>query len=157
MKSIPKILAVSSIFCLAFAATPAEACERRGQHRAGKGHGMIKRILRTAQLTPDQKRQLKAMRQEFKEGRKILDKGQFRAKRRAMREQMAAAIESGDDGELEELFARKDQMHAHHQRMKMKKLKMVLSILTDEQRARVAQNMRQQQGKRQRRRGGNFD
>ena len=86
MKSIPKILAVSSIFCLAFAASPAEACERRGQHRAGKGHGVIKRILRTAQLTPDQKKQLKAMRQEFKQGRKFQDKGQFRAKRRAMTE-----------------------------------------------------------------------
>ena len=157
MKSIPKILAVSSIFCLAFAANPAEACERRGQYRAGKGHGFIKRILRTAQLTPDQKKQLKAMRQEFKQGLQAKDKGKFRAKRRAMREQMAAAIESGDEGELEELFALKDQMHAKHQRMKMKKLKMVLSILTDEQRARVAKKMRQRQAKRQRRRGGDFD
>ena len=157
MKSIPKILAVSSVFCLAFAANPAEACERRGQHRAGKGHGIIKRILRTAQLTPDQKKQLKAMRQEFKQGLQAKDKGKFRAKRRAMRDQMAAAIESGDEAELEELFALKDQMHAKHQRMKMKKLKMVLSILTDEQRARVAKKMRQHQAKRQRRRGGDFD
>ena len=118
---------------------------------------MIKRILRTAQLTPDQKKQLKAMRQEFKQGLQAKDKGKFRAKRRAMRNQMAAAIESGDEGELEDLFALKDQIHAKHQRMKMKKLKMVLSILTDEQRARVADKMRQHQGKRQRRRGGRFD
>ena len=157
MKSIPKFLGLASLVCLEFAANPAEACERRGHHRAGKGNGMIKRILRTAQLTPDQKKQLKAMRQEFKQGLQAKDKGKFRAKRRAMRNQMAAAIESGDEGELEDLFALKDQIHAKHQRMKMKKLKMVLSILTDEQRARVADKMRQHQGKRQRRRGGRFD
>ena len=157
MKSIPQLLGLASLLCLAVAANPAEACERRGHHRAGKGNGMIKRILRTAQLTADQKKQLKAMRQEFKQGLQAKDKGKFRAKRRAMRDQMAAAIESGDDGELEELFALKDRMHAKHQRMKMKKLKMVLSILTDEQRARVAHKMRQHQGKRQRRRGGHFD
>ena len=157
MKTLATSLTVASALCLVLAANPAEACERSGHYRGGKGHHMIKRILRTAQLTPDQKKQLKAMRQAFKQERQAKDKSHFRAKRRAMREQMAAAIESGDEAELDELFALKDQMRAKHQRMKMLKLKKILSILTDEQRARVAKKMRQHQGKRQRRRGGDFD
>ena len=153
MKTIATLLAVASALCLALVATPAEACERR----AGKGHGMMKMIMRTAQLTPDQKNQVKAMRQEFKANHKGKLKGERRAKRAQMAQLTAAAIESGDEGQLEELFAAQDAMQAKHRQMKRQRMVKVLSILTDEQRARVAKKIRQHRGKKRHRRGGDFD
>jgi len=152
MKTIANILAVAGALCLALVATPAEACERR----AGKGQRMMKMIMRTAQLTPDQKNQVKAMRQEFKANHKGKLKGERRAKRAEMAQLKAAAIESGDEGQIEEFFAAQDAMQAQHRQMKRQRMIKLLSILTDEQRARVAKRIRQHQGKKRHRRGG-FD
>ena len=74
-----------------------------------------------------------------------------------MKQKMAAAIESGDSAELEEVFALKSELQAKHQRMKLKKLSQVLSILTDEQRARVAQKMRRKHARRGKWGGGDAD
>lgn len=153
MKTIANFLAVASALCLALVATPAEACERR----AGEGQRMMKMIMRTAQLTPDQKKQLKAMRQEFKANHKGKLKDERRAKRAEMAQLRASAIESGDEGQLEELFAAQDAMQAKRRQMKRQRMIKVLSILTDEQRARVAKKIRQHRGKKRHRRGGDFD
>lgn len=157
MKSIPSLFAIAGALGLILVAQPADACQRKGHHRGGKAHHLIKMIVRSAELTPDQKRQLKAMRKQFKQERQGVDKSAFRAQRQAMKQKMAAAIESGDSAELEELFALKSELQAKHQRMKLKKLSMVLSILTDEQRARVAQKMRRKHARRGKWGGGDAD
>lgn len=152
MKTIATPLAVASALCLALVASPADACER-----AGKGHRMTKMIMRTAQLTPDQKKQVKAMRQEFKANFKNKLKGERRAKRAEMAQLMAAAIESGDEAQLEELFTAQDALQAERRQMKRQRMVKMLSILTEEQRARVAKKMREHRGKKRHRRGGDFD
>lgn len=136
MKMLSSTLAVVGALAIALISDNALACG--GPGHAGKGHGMIKKIVRAANLTPEQRKQLKAMRQQFRAEHQSIGKGQkgqfFGA--------LAAAIESGDEAELDEVFARKTQRQMARQKLKRTKLKKVLSLLTDEQRARVAAHMR---------------
>jgi Spy/CpxP family protein refolding chaperone len=143
MKMFTTALAVVGALAIGLVSNQALACG--GHYDKGKGHGMIKKMIRSANLSPEQRTKVKAMRQEFSAKHQALGKRQKGAFFRGL----ASAIESGDESELEELFAAKQKAHAARQNLKMMKIKRMLSLLTDEQRVRVAAKMRQ--GKKQHR------
>ena len=139
MKMFTTTLAVVGALAIGLVSNQALACGGHGQYGKGKGHGMIKKLIRSANLSPEQRQKLKAMRQEFRAKHKALRKGHKGAFFRGL----AAAIESGDESELDDLFAAQKQVREARHNLKMLKMKRVLSLLTDEQRARVAAKMRQ--------------
>jgi Spy/CpxP family protein refolding chaperone len=91
-------------------------------------------------LTPEQRKQVKAIRASAKAGHKARRGGHA-----AFMSQLAAAISSGDDSALEEAFNTKLQAGEARNRRKLAKLRKVLAILTDEQRAKVAAKIGQMQ------------
>ena len=136
MKMLSSTLAVVGALAIALISDNALACGGHGH--AGKGHGMIKKLIRSANLTPEQRKQFKAMRQQFRAKHESIakgHKGQFIGT-------LAAAIESGDESELDEVFAAQNQRRIARQKLRRMKIKKVLSLLTDEQRAQVAAQMR---------------
>ena len=137
MKMFTTALAVVGALAIGLVSNQALACG--GHYGKGKGHGMFKKMIRSANLSPEQRQKFKAMRQEFRAEHQALGKRQKGAFFRGL----AAAIESGDESELDELFAAQQQAHAARQKLKMMKIKRVLSLLTDEQRGRVEAKMRQ--------------
>ena len=156
MKLFATTLGLGAMTAVLFISAPAQACDGCRHHKGadaeagenrrrhhGKGHGLMRKLMKAAKLTPAQKTQMKAMRDEAHKDHKKMGKaghGKFVS-------QMADAIESGDLDAMDSLFeAKQERMAKRHQR-RHAKLKNMLSILTDEQRTRVAAKMRKMKGK----------
>ena len=174
MKILATTLAIAGAFAIALVAGPSLACGdcaahnghhegakrhhrgNRGHHKGAKGHHgkrghhFIRALIRAAELTPEQRQQVKAIRASAKAAHK--------AKRSGFMKQLAAAVASGDDAALEAAFEAKKQAGATRHERKLVHLKKVLAILTDEQRAKVASKiLRMQKRRGKHHRGGDHD
>lgn len=156
MKLFVTPLAIGAMTAALFISAPAEACAGCRHHKGadaeagetprghhGKGHGFMRKLMKAAKLTPAQKAQMKAMRDQAHKGHKQKRKAghaEFVGK-------LADAIESGDLDALDSLFEAKQARMANRHQKRHARMKKMLSILTDEQRVRVAAKMRKMKGK----------